>query len=152
MKGLLYGLGMLLLLGGCSAQQDTQQETPTVLEEDVPMTHELLEGKWLFYELFNERLEQAGSRDEQKAYLSFDVANAKLSGFTGCNSLFGSISGSGSSLQFSGVGMTEKYCEGAPDQKISEVLQATRSFSVYQQTMGLLDVKGELLARLAKTE
>lgn len=43
------------------------------------------------------------------------VDGGQLQGFGGCNSLFGQVELSGSSLKFPGVASTKKYCESVQD-------------------------------------
>jgi heat shock protein HslJ len=40
------------------------------------------------------------------------LAGDQLQGFGGCNSLMGAVKQDGTSLSFSNIGSTKKYCEG----------------------------------------
>jgi heat shock protein HslJ len=69
---------------------------------------DLADRKWVFQSVLGKPLDlPAGT---QAPWLQ--LAGDQLQGFGGCNSLMGAVKQDGTSLSFSNIGSTKKYCEG----------------------------------------
>ncbi|HSA62348.1 MAG TPA: META domain-containing protein, partial [Nitrospiraceae bacterium] len=66
-----------------------------------------------------------------------------------CNQFQGRYDVRDSSLRFTGVATTRKFCEGAMDQEqeFLRVLEGTASHKIVGEALDLYDVNGKLLAR-----
>ena len=70
---------------------------------------------WTFIERNDWVLIQINGRlleSEPQATVKFDLQKMSVSGFTGCNSFFGSFNSSADSISFSRLGMTRMACPG----------------------------------------
>lgn len=75
----------------------------------------------------------------KRATLRFDADSPRFSGFSGCNSYFGTYTLDGASLRFGDIGMTKMACdEGMPlEQQLGAALQATRRFELTGDSLTL---------------
>jgi heat shock protein HslJ len=72
----------------------------------------------------------------------------KVSGFTGCNRMFGQYTLSGQTLYFNAMGTTKMACPGAPmeiEKRFLGALTRTRSFTIVGDTLSLRDDDAVLL-------
>ena len=78
--------------------------------------------------------------------LVFDE-DSGVSGSTGCNNFFGIYSTDGDTMEFSGLGATEMYCEETTEQEVwmMAALAAATTYSVNSQTLELFDENGSRL-------
>lgn len=110
------------------------------------------DGTWDVIELRG----QAVTPGEGTPYLTIDTGHFRLSGFTGCNRITGSLRPGeieGGKPDFSNVGTTRMAC---PDDKYEEpfmqALRATTSLMTSGQTMLLKGVGGQTLMKLKKRQ
>jgi heat shock protein HslJ len=70
-----------------------------------------------------------------------------VSGSTGCNSFFGIYSTDGDTIEFSGIGATEMYCEDTAEQEVwmLAALADATTYTVDSQTLELFDESGSRL-------
>jgi heat shock protein HslJ len=82
--------------------------------------------------------------------IRLDPAEKKMSGFGGCNRMFGSYEMDGASLQFGGMGATRMMCQDTMDleTEFMAALGATRSFAIRDGLLALADSAGTPLALL----
>jgi heat shock protein HslJ len=84
---------------------------------------------------------------------SLRFADGQMTGFTGCNEMFGAYDSEGSGLHFGPIGATRRAC---PDETELELrfLQALESTTGYAITPGGLELGdgADVIARLAPTE
>ena len=78
--------------------------------------------------------------------LIFDEESG-VSGSTGCNNFFGIYSTDGDTIEFSGIGATEMYCEETADQEVwmMTALADATTYSIDSQTLELFDESGSRL-------
>jgi heat shock protein HslJ len=100
------------------------------------------------------RLESVADRTisppaDQVPTMRFD-AEGKMSGFAGCNRMFGSYEMEGSTLRFGGVGATRMMCPDRMDieNAFLAAIHATRSFSMKEGALALADSAGAVVAVL----
>jgi heat shock protein HslJ len=79
--------------------------------------------------------------------ITFDETTNTVSGFSGCNNFFGNYSVEGSSIQFSDIGMTRKFCEEFMDveQNMLNALGQVESFSMTNEVLNLKNKSTKLL-------
>ena len=83
----------------------------------------------------------AGGR---RATLGFEPDTARVTGFAGCNSYFGTYTLDGTALRFGPIGMTRMACaEGMGlEQQLGAALEATRSYTLTGNDLTLLGTSG----------
>ncbi len=108
-----------------------------------------LEGPtWLLVEVKGMAVELPAS--ERQPSLTFNKAEKRATGYSGCNDFFGSYELKGEALVFGPLGMTRKFCEGAAgdrEQAFLRVLGETRAWKIEKDFLLLID-DGTVLARL----
>lgn len=68
----------------------------------------LAQGKWVLEQLNGKRVEMPG--DKENPYLTVDSLAENVSGFAGCNRMFGPIRVWGDSISFANLAATRMYC------------------------------------------
>ncbi|PSR53981.1 hypothetical protein AHMF7605_10850 [Adhaeribacter arboris] len=119
MRFILYLVGLpaiLLLLLNCSVNNKKGYISNVTLES----------GKWILINLYEQEVIKQNT--DRPIYLEFNVTDQKLTGFAGCNRLFGAFSSKGSAITFSRVGSTKLICPDAKleDDFVSSLQQITR--------------------------
>ncbi|AUC82783.1 META domain-containing protein [Lacinutrix sp. Bg11-31] len=88
--------------------------------------------------------------------ISFDEANSKVSGFSGCNSFFGTYTANGNTIKFNGLASTRKMCAdengNMVESKIMAALGEVTNFEIKDKKLVLLNAKKELLSATKSTE
>lgn len=82
------------------------------------------------------------------ATFTLQAEGHKVSGFTGCNRMFGQYTLSGQTLYFNAMGTTKMACPGAPmeiEKRVLGALTRTRSFTIVGDTLSLRDDDAVLL-------
>lgn len=81
--------------------------------------------------------------------ITFDEANSKVSGFSGCNTFFGSYIANGNTITFNGLASTRKMCadknSNLAESKIMAALGVTTNLEIKDDKLVLLNAKKELL-------
>ncbi len=84
---------------------------------------------------------------------SFRLASGEMTGFAGCNQIFGSYELDGGKLAFGPIGATRRAC---PDESNLEMrfLQALEATTAYTMTLGALELRAgpDRIAQLVPTE
>ncbi len=107
-------------------------------------------GKWELASIGGQAINlPAGA---QRPFLNIDSLGRNVSGFAGCNQLFGSVALRGDSLSFPGLASTKMYCREAAqlEDGFLQALNATRTFAINGNELVLK--AGKDLAVLRRTE
>ena len=108
-----------------------------------------LEGQtWLLMEVKGTKVEVPSG--ERRPFVTFNKAEAKATGYSGCNNFFGSYELKGEALSLGSLGMTRKFCAGVAGNVELEFLQAlgeTRAWRLENSILLLLNGSA-VLARL----
>jgi putative lipoprotein len=98
----------------------------------------------------------AAATGASAAEISFDRAQNRITGSTGCNRFFGTYeAGEGPALKLLPSGMTLMACSGdtgSQEKAFLDALRATASYRVSEKTLELLDGGGRVLARFASAD
>lgn len=110
----------------------------------------LTSGEWALVALFGQPA-PLGAED-RPATLAFEPDSGRVSGFAGCNRIFGGYALTGSSLSFGPLGMTRMACDKGMDleHRYATALDSVRSYRVTGDTLELLGEDGATLARLQR--
>jgi heat shock protein HslJ len=79
---------------------------------------------------------------ERQPFVTFNWAEMRASGYSGCNDFFGSYELKGEALAFGPLGMTRRFCGGAAGSVELAFLQAlreTRAWRIEKDVLLLLD-------------
>ncbi len=102
MKFLLSIVSVLLLAGGCKTAEKSVSKTQE--QEKTTMVQQELSGTYAVLEIDKKR------DFKQKLTITFDEASNKVSGFCGCNTLFGNYSQKNDEISFSNIFSSKKNC------------------------------------------
>jgi heat shock protein HslJ len=115
-------------------------------EPAPPAAAELAEVIW--------RLEQLGDHplavpDNRRPYVEFEPESSRVTGFTGCNRMFGNLRIDGQSLRLEELAMTKMACPDIMEleRKFLEMLELVRGWRGDRHHLELLGGNGESLAR-----
>jgi heat shock protein HslJ len=118
----------LLLPLGMSLSSCAPKTTSPALSAAAPATASTpdpaqLRGSWRVQSLRGQAL-PAPADPQAAAQLTFDVAQGRVSGFTGCNRLFGSYTATGTQLRLAPLGTTRMACPAPnPETELLVALQ-----------------------------
>lgn len=121
-----------ILLNSCGATQDSKSN----LNPDMDKATQTLNGDYKVTLLDNQSI------TSQEITLTFDDANKRVSGFSGCNNFFGTYNLDNESLTFSNLASTKKFCQeeaNALEQNYLKALEKTTNFKVANNTISLLN-------------
>lgn len=97
-----------------------------------------LDGSWTLDYISGPRIAFNGLYPNEKPFLTFDSANAKVSGHSSCNSLNGKITVVGSQLKFGALASTKMACAGGGESLFLQTLEKINSYSVHDNTLTLI--------------
>jgi heat shock protein HslJ len=102
---------------------------------------------WVLERVADKTIDPAAPK---KPSLRLDTAEKKMSGFAGCNRMFGSYELDGTSLHFGSVGATRMMCPDAMEieNAFMAALSATRSYMLKDGALALADSSGTTIAVL----
>jgi heat shock protein HslJ len=82
----------------------------------------------------------------RRATIRFAADTARVAGFAGCNSYFGSYVVDGDILRFSAIGMTKMACEQGMslEQQLAKALEATLRYRIADRELTLFDDGGSV--------
>lgn len=85
-------------------------------------------------------------------WMQVDVPQGKLSGFGGCNDMFGSVKAEASEMRINGLGSTKKMCEAtsAQENAFFDVLRNANSYKLDGKKLELLQDGKAMATFLAK--
>ena len=98
----------------------------------------MADTKWVLQSLSGKGLELPDGVDTP--WIQLDAAASKLSGFGGCNNLFGAFKMQGETLALDDIASTKKYCEGVSptENALMEALRGAKSFKLDDGVLSLL--------------
>lgn len=138
----LMFLGMLLFLPGMTGCETA----PSPGEADAE-TPGLLDREWRLVALNDEPVEP--ENEERRPNLTLHSEENRMSGFTGCNRMFGAYELDGERLSFGQIGVTKMACPDTMEleRKFLDAVQATGSFYLTGPELELFDAEGRNVAR-----
>ena len=109
-------------------------------------TQSLLDTRWRLTKLGDEVIENPAG--ERAVHFQLQAANSGLTGFSGCNRMFGRYALDGSSLKFDGLGGTRMFCQPNMqlEQKFLGMFQNVASWKITGNSLELLDAGGKAVA------
>ena len=109
-------------------------------------TQSLLGTPWRLALLGGEAIENPPG--EQAVHIQLQSSNSALTGFAGCNRMFGRYALDGAKLKFDGMGSTRMFCQARMDleQKFLVMFEQVAGWKLEGSTLHLLDAAGESLA------
>ncbi|MBX2983319.1 MAG: META domain-containing protein [Flavobacteriales bacterium] len=112
---------------------------------------DMIKGKWELQSLEGTPVKMPAGIEQP--YLSIDSTGKNLSGYGGCNRIFGEFKVSNDSISFPGLAATRMYCEAT--QKIEDgflkALNTTRTYTLKKDELVLMGGKElAVLRRISK--
>ena len=128
-----------IILNACSA---SNQATSNISNDTMKSAQNTLNGTFTVSEMAVENL-------TTNLTITFDEANSKVSGFSGCNNFSGNYTTEGNTIKFSALGSTKKMCvdknSNLVESKMMAALGKVTNFEIKGDKLILLDSKTELL-------
>lgn len=130
---------------GTSVGIDLKSEGNTIIQL-VAVDTTLAGSSWDVMALNNQSGGVQSVVAESGPTLVFDEESG-VTGSTGCNNFFGTYSTDGDSIEFSGLGATEAFCEDTSDQEVwmMAALANATTYTVDSTTLDLFDADGSRL-------
>jgi heat shock protein HslJ len=130
-------LGTSALTTSCSTTSET---LPAV------STQSLLDTQWRLTKLGDEVIENPPG--ERAIHFLLQASNTSLTGFSGCNRMFGRYALDGPSLKFDGLGGTRMFCQlnMELEQKFLDMFQNVASWKITGNTLQLFGASGNSVA------
>jgi heat shock protein HslJ len=109
-----------------------------------------LNGTWILEEIVGPEVGMDVLYPDKKPTITFDVANLKINGNTGCNNFNGPFTVNGATLDLSApLGMTRMMCPGNGEAAFVSILQQSTGWTVREESLRLMT--GDLVVmRLSK--
>lgn len=109
-------------------------------------TQSLLDTRWRLTRLGDEVIENPAG--ERAVHFQLQAANSGLTGFSGCNRMFGRYALDGASLKFDGLGGTRMFCQPNMqlEQKFLGMFQNVASWKVTGNSLELFDASNKAVA------
>ena len=106
----------------------------------------MADTKWVLQSLSGKGLELPDG--VQMPWIQLDAAANKLSGFGGCNDLFGAVKMDGSTLALDDIASTKKFCDGVSPTE-NALMDALCNTSSFKLDDGMLSLLGDGAKQLA---
>lgn len=138
MKTILSLFVILLLIPGCTQGEEHQNVTEQTTVDTVS-TPELTGTSWVLTEMQERPVQK--SEDWGVPEITFHKEDNRLSGYGGCNQLYGSFTlGEDNELRFSQIAATKRYCEPvmAMEDNFLTILNRVSSYRMDEETLILL--------------
>jgi heat shock protein HslJ len=160
MKPMLLALPLLLLACAASDPSASEPETSMPSASAAPTAatassseEQQLAGDWRIIAIEGAaiRADLAGQL-AQPLTVSFDIAQGRVSGYSGCNRFSGSYRSADRPFALDRLASSKMYCESTAELE-SQILQALRRVSRFQldgERLKLLDASGTTLLKLAR--
>ena len=110
---------------------------------DVPGQE--LAGTWELVMISEKDISTMGYYPEEKPRLVFEAGKNRMVGFTGCNSMSGSVRLIGKSMSFQSLATTRKMCPGDGEKVLMEWMKLVDRYEVSGKEMILYAGRQELL-------
>ena len=106
----------------------------------------LLGTQWRLTQLGDEIIDNPAG--ERAVNFLLESSSTSLTGFSGCNRMFGRYALEGSSLKFDGLGGTRMFCEAQMplEQRFLAMFSQVSSWEISGSTLRLLDASGKTAA------
>ncbi|WP_299383332.1 META domain-containing protein [uncultured Lacinutrix sp.] len=128
-----------IILNACGT---SSQATSNLSNDNMKSVQETLNGTFTVSEMEVENL-------IKDLTITFDEANSKVSGFSGCNNFFGNYTTEGNTIKFSALASTKKMCadknSNLVESKMMAALGEVTSFEIKEDQLILLNSKTKLL-------
>lgn len=105
------------------------------------------QGKWVLVSLNGTEVQMP--EGVETPYISVDSTGENVTGFAGCNRMFGTVKTWGDSIAFPGLASTRMYCveTQAVENSFLEALNTTRTYTIKGDELVLLGDGGRTLLR-----
>src|SRR5690606_14862297 len=105
------------------------------------------QGKWILVSLNGTEVQMP--EGVETPYISVDSTGENVTGFAGCNRMFGTVKTWGDSIAFPGLASTRMYCveTQAVENSFLEALNTTRTYTIKGDQLMLLGDKARTLLR-----
>ena len=159
-RPILLACSVAVALGGCARTPVAEAPrerlilptTPTISARIEVFSHlpvEVDRSSCNFVRLGELSLPAVGKRGIAR----LDLQDGQMSGNTGCNGIFGSYQREDTRLQFTGAGISRKYCAALAEQekRVLDVLSRTRygMLAKWNRNLLLMDERREIIAELS---
>jgi heat shock protein HslJ len=105
---------------------DNSKKTTTSIPDISKLT-----GTWKLNYISGAKIAFDGLYPNKKPTITFDVANKRINGYTGCNNFTGPLKADGNKISFTDpMAMTKMLCPGEGENVITETLKKVNSWSV----------------------
>ncbi len=143
-KTILTGM-LLTLLAACQVQSPATSTGSVNTATSVSQPDARLSDTWVLRQLNGRNVDTTGL-GQNAPYLVLNVAEKKVQGHTGCNSLNGTFTTTGRSLHFMPMTTTRMACPGSAtvETEMLGVLQAIDMFQIRNNELRLYRVNREM--------
>ena len=102
---------------------------------------DMIKGKWVLQSIEGNAVKMPEGIEQP--YLSIDSTGENLSGYGGCNRIFGALKVSNDSISFPGLAATRMYCEATQkvENSFLEALNGTSTFKLKNDELVLMGSK-----------
>lgn len=140
-------LGMSAILGLAVTVLGACERANSAEDASAPEAG-LLNAKWVLVALNDEPVEL--EREEQRPHFTLEAEENRMTGFTGCNRMFGTYEIEGERLSFGPIGATKMACMDTMDleRDFLKAIEATASYYLAVEELELFDADGKNVARL----
>lgn len=122
------------LLSACKTTK-----TATTTTDTTSATPEKLQGTWELNYITTSRVPFKDLYPDKKPSITFNVAEGKINGNTGCNTFLGSLNVNANNLDFTDpLALSRMACPGAGETVFLDTLKAINSYSIDGKTLRLM--------------
>lgn len=139
MKNLITAFFALVLVTSCTTQNVNNESQTLNLELSGTYTLEYIDGTNIDEGFPN-----------KKPTLTLESITKKLTGNTGCNTMFGSFTTEQNKVTFSGLGMTKMFCEGVKEKEYTASLEKVSTYRFDNNKLSFFDTNGKELLRFTR--
>lgn len=139
MKNLITAFFAFALVTSCTTQNTNNNAQTLNLELSGTYTLEFIDGTNIDEGFPN-----------KKPTLTLESISKKLTGNTGCNTMFGSFTTEQNKVTFSGLGMTKMFCEGVKESEYTTSLEKVATYRIDEHKLRFFDANGKELLRFTR--
>lgn len=138
MVSAILGLTLTLMVGCRRADSAAESAAPEA---------GLLNSEWLLVALNDQPVEL--ENEERRPHFTLQAEENRMTGYTGCNQMFGAYVINGDLLSFDRIGATKMACMDAMDleRDFLKAIEATASYYMAGRELELFDADGTNVAR-----
>lgn len=121
--------------------------TANTCSDKAALPAQLAQGKWELVSLAGSAVQMP--EGVEMPYISLDSSGTNLTGFAGCNRMFGTVITTGDSIRFPGLASTRMYCEATQDveNRFLEALNNAQTFTIGSGELVLQGKTGQTVLR-----